>query len=601
MRSIAFLITLLLIGCSGEGNDTAEVGDKEPLFSLATPTLNISADMLENLSLQRQIGVLKNLAANQPIFFHFDIQHSALNGAVVVQEGNNVSAHFFTKSGFSFVALDQETLFGLTGKIIACYDALCTRQIQGSPVNVNVNIQYKPADATAIPSNLHFTSAEAGEASNLKTSRFVTIENHSRLPLVARVSSRSEQLLYQVSLVQQEGSRSEYKMNFNFVSQQSLANSIHQGAIDVQVCYDNSCQYPVKNGMRQISVSYDQLGEPYKEYASLIVSANVFPSGMQMAKENHLLRHKDVLVGYFYRDSTSFLSAFDLTTSTVNELPVTADLYNASSGGQHILVYEAQHTNAGVSYINQVYDWIGQELTVVGEFTSGQPLFNALIYKDSVYTYSADTSTPYRYRFGENSGTDYGYFDVGQTRFVTKDEQLYNISAGEHGHIQRWDLSLDEPHQLIVSQTLSSLNHCWQRYEVTKDGKVINNCAAVYELTTDTNTDFSKIAKLVVPGSHSIFGIATHPQKDEFVIVLHPELGDSCNPIKVFCGLILQRYSSSDLSLIDEYGWEQWNSDSRSDYEGANEYIFYDSSGDNLYMFSSDLNRNAQLRKISLP
>ncbi|MGI5310402.1 hypothetical protein [Rheinheimera sp. WS51] len=605
MRENSFLCLLMLLflaGCGGESNKNDVTTGNLPKFTLTVPAITVTGDMLKQVTVMQQIGtVTASNASAQTLYFHLDLRHNTINSADVLIENGRVYARVFLKAAFSMVDLNAPTRLEIPTKITACLNISCTQQLPGSPANLNVTLVFAPAEIINVPQFLSFSSDEADNNEGVQTLTSFSIHNTSTEPLYSTLTHYSEQLFQHASLSRATGSVSDYELKLQFLKPETLANKQHFGLVSMQFCYDSSCNYRVKNSQQQVAITYNQLGSAYKDYPDLNVLPSILPPDITMQNQNHFLSQENVLVGYIVREQQTFLVAYDLSSGRLNELDISGDAYNMHSGASHLMFAEWHSTAQGMMFEHKVYGWNNNNFTLINSFTLPNLWNNVTFYNNSIYTYNHDASLPYRYNIGPPGALVNSVFPLSSTHIVDNSNgRFYNIGTSSPGWIQQWQLTDAEPHLLSDKAISTAGSSCWEIFKLLNGYGIINNCAEVYTFNTGPNDEIKQTQLLSIPETHEIKGIAVNDVKQQFVLILHPKSNNSCNKIKSYCDLIVQRYKN-DLTLMDEYGWRGQGSAEVNKVEYPSEYVFYDQSGETLYMFKNDSPKSTELFPINFP
>ncbi|MEO3864281.1 hypothetical protein [Rheinheimera fenheensis] len=584
----------VLFGCSG-GNSS----DDELALQLTNPVITVNGDMLVRQNVKLLIGTT-NYKYNSLNHASFDlqVQHPVITGTDISVEDGKVYALLFVHWGYPSVDRNAPTRLALPATLHACSED-CTKAFKGAPAQLTINLNFNPADVDDVPEQLTFSSAEAGDAAWLESTTEFKINNTSTEPLHSELTGFDEALIYEASLRLKEGSADTYQLNLRFANQAYLTNELHSGHVSMRFCYDRFCDFPVKDGEKQIAVAYNQLGEPFKSYPELNVVEQVLPSNFNIRLENHLFASNDIFIGYRTENGENTLVSFELDTKTVTEQTIEGDLYNAKSGAGYLVVTDSD----GMQYQHNIYKWAGNEVGLTDSFTSDFTITAMSFYNDAVYFQSNDSISPYRYVINSAAVPENGRLHVDQTTVVNENSgDLYSFYNADEILVSRWSVAGSEPTEIYTSKPIDSAAPC-NMISKLLGNHLLTSCGEVFTLSDVPSNEFNTKTLLPLPDTHTINSVAYNKVLQNFVLVLHPKDNDHCNPIKQYCSLIIQRYDARTLALIDEFGWSEQKHSMLQRVLYPSVRTFFNSAGDSLYIYenSSAPEENDKLYRIELP
>ena len=592
-----FVIPFLL-GCSG-----GDSSDDELALQLTTNSITVNGDMLVRQNIKQLIGTTNYKYNNfNHASFDLQVQHAVISGTDISIEDGKVYALLFVNWGYGSVERNVPTRLALPATLRACYED-CTKAFKGAPAQLTINLNFNPADVDDVPEQLAFSSAEAGGEAWLESTTEFKVNNTSTVPLHSELTGFDEDLIYGASLKLKEGSVDTYLLKLRFANQAYLTNELHNGQVSMRFCYDHFCNFPVKDGEKQIAVAYTQLGEPYKSYSELNVVEQVLPSDFNIRMKNHLFASDDIFIGYRTENGQHTLVSFELKTKTVSQQAIEGDLYNAKSGAGYLVVTDSEFTGVGMDYQHSIYKWTGSEVGLVDSFHSDFLITAMSFYNDAVYFQSNDDSSPYRYVINSAAAPDNGRLHVGQSTVVNeKTGDLYSFHGSESKFVHRWSVAGAAPEEIYSSRPIDSAAPC-NMIRKLLGNHFITTCGEVFTVSNDPSDEFKTKTVLAVPATHTINTLAYNNMLQNFVLILHPKDYDSCNPIKEYCSLIVQRYDARTLELMDEFGWSERVHSMLQKVLYPSILAFFNSAGDALYMYehASTLDEDDKLYRIVLP
>ena len=592
------LVLPVLFGCSG-----GDSSDDELSLQLTTSSITVNGDMLVRQNIKQLIGTTNYKYNNfNQASFDLQVQHPVITGTDISIEDGKVYALLFVHWGYGSVDRNAPTRLALPATLYACSES-CSKPFKGVPAPLTINLNFDPSDVDGVPEQLAFSSADAEDSDWLESTTEFQINNTSTEPLYTELIGFDADLIYDASLILKEGSVDTYLLKLRFANQAYLTNELHNGHVSMRFCYDSFCNFPVKDGEKQIAVAYTQLGEPYKSYPELNVVEQVLPSNFNIRMENHLFESDEVFIGYRKENDKQTLVSFELKTKTVSEQAISGDLYNAKSGAGYLVVTDNEFTGTGMNYQHNIYQWTGNDVGLVDSFNSDFLITAMSFYNDSVYFQSNDESSPYRYVINSAATPENGRLHVDQSTVVNeKTGDLYSFHGNAAIFVSRWSVAGAEPKEIYSSRPIDSAVPC-NMIRKLLGNHFITTCGEVFSVTDDPADEFKTKTVLPVPATHTINTLAYNAMSHNFVLVLHPKNNDYCNPIKAYCSLILQRYDARTLELKDEFGWAERGHSMLQKVLYPSVQTFFNSAGDALYMYeqASITDESDKLYRIVLP
>lgn len=587
-----------LFGCSG-----TDSSDNELAIQLSNKTITVNGDMLVRQNVKQFIGTTNYKYNNlNPAFFDLKVQHPVIDGTDISVEDGKVYALLFVNWGFGSVDTNAPTRLALPATLYACSED-CKKPFKGAPVQLTVNLHFNPADVIDVPEQLSFSSADAGEAAWLESTTEFKINNTSTEPLYSEITGFDENLIYQASLRLKEGSADTYQLKLRFANQAHLTNEQHNGHVSMRFCYDRFCNFPVKDGVKLIAITYTQLGDAYKSYPELNVVEQVLPSNFKIHLENHLFASDDIFIGYRTINGQQTLVSFELKTKTVTEQAIAGDLYNAKSGAGYLVVTESEFTASGMEYQYNIYKWTESEAGLVDSFNTDFLITAMSFYNNAVYFHSNDDISPYRYDIHSATAPENGRLHVDESTVVNeKTGDLYSFYSADKIMVSRWSVAGAEPEEIYTSKPIDSTAAC-NMIRKLLGNHFLTTCGEVFTVSDDPSGEFNTKTVLPVLQTHKINSVAYNEVLQNFVLVLHPKDNEECNPIKQYCSLIVQRYDARALALIDEFGWAEQKPSMLQRVLYPSIRTFFNSTGDSLYIYedSSLPEESDKLYRIVLP
>ncbi|GHG63254.1 hypothetical protein GCM10010919_08780 [Alishewanella longhuensis] len=549
------LLCLLLGGCSGSDSDSNSGSKGKTLHvTLNTNQVNIKGDMYRIGSLRQAIGTTNHVFGVDPaLSFSININHTILDSVEISADNGVVYASVYNKHGYPFVNLNEPTTITLSGTITACVQN-CAVVLQGTPAPFTINIIFEPAEVAELPELLTYTSAQADNPNWLEISEIIRINNSTQDALFNEVTYFDPELLQSATLRRVADSTTDYRLTLRFNHQDNLANRRHTGQLALRFCYDSACRYPVKNGQPQLTIHYDQLGEPYQTYPEITLAAQLLPADFYINGDIHYLPETQTLFGVMQGSAEHEQKAYSIKTASQSQFQIEGDTYNAVLGEGYYVAYSANFTEQGYVYRHHLYRWEQDKLSQKSSFDYMHRPWNPMaVFAGALYTHSNDDTTPYRYNIA-TATFDYGGFYLShQHLFDNETAQLYNFLLGEQTVINQWSLQDEHPKEIISTLLTNSRQDCWINVHVV-NRKLLNRCGESYNLPIAQTEITTPDQKLVVPDSHAIHAMTKNHQ-NQLVVVLTPKESPRCNPIKSYCSWIITRYNADTLQLIDSYGW----------------------------------------------
>jgi hypothetical protein len=244
VSSLAF--ALLLAGCGGGGGDSS---DNIRVYS-PQPTVDIVGDTMSPITTHIEFdskGVTKQeiyvgVASESPLVKYAEIMFTSGTGGIVkidlepgYKAGNGTTQHQIY--------------------MLACFDEYCNEHVPGSPIKATINYSVELNEQAILleDETIHYHAATNALVDNNLKQRTIRLSgNHGDQLKLSR--SNGEVRVNQLSLAPK--AYDEYTALIDLKLPHNLAVGDYSGDLELNVCYDELCDYPVAGSPLKVPMDF---------------------------------------------------------------------------------------------------------------------------------------------------------------------------------------------------------------------------------------------------------------------------------------------------------------------------------------------------------
>ncbi len=244
MSSLA--VALLLVGCGGDESDSSgnlRVYSPQPTINIvgdamAPLTADITFDSKGGTSQQIYVGV----ASESPLVSNAEIVFTSDTGGIL-----EIDLEPGYKAGNGTT---QHQVF-----MLACFDEYCNKHVPGSPIKTTINYSVELNEQAILLEDdtiQYHAATNALVDNNLKQRTIRLSGNYGDQLKISR--SNDEVRLNQLSLAPKADD--EYAALIDLKLPHNLAVGDYSGDLELNVCYDEQCNYPVAGSPLQVPMDF---------------------------------------------------------------------------------------------------------------------------------------------------------------------------------------------------------------------------------------------------------------------------------------------------------------------------------------------------------